>query len=310
MEGLITIAGGKGGAGKSAFALHLAKHFADQGRTVILVDADFTGGGLHNFFGLSRRNPGLTQLLVNPAISLSDITIETHVDRLFLIPTTDTLSYFTPMSYGRLKSTFKKIMAMPHDLLIVDLGAGNAPATMDLSLLSTRPLVVTNPDPVSYSRTFAFFRSIVFRLVKKALSGDKDRLKEVRTIVKEGGESGRRRPGPFLEQLRQSIMNDEQKQLFGGYCAAFTPQLIVNRTGTKLNTEKLKKAVQTFNSIYPIEVEPMARLPEDPLMAEATQETRILEQGDGSRFHTAVGQVHDKLMAQLPQCSLEHGYKF
>ena len=47
MTNLLPIASGKGGVGKSSYAVNLATVLAQKGKNVILADLDFGGGGLY-----------------------------------------------------------------------------------------------------------------------------------------------------------------------------------------------------------------------------------------------------------------------
>ncbi|HXH29118.1 MAG TPA: P-loop NTPase, partial [Candidatus Polarisedimenticolia bacterium] len=53
-QAIWTLAGGKGGVGRSLLAANLGVQLARAGRRVVLVDLDLQGGNLHAYLGFQR----------------------------------------------------------------------------------------------------------------------------------------------------------------------------------------------------------------------------------------------------------------
>jgi non-specific protein-tyrosine kinase len=70
---------------KSVVAANLALAYAESGRNVILVDADYRSPRINSFFGVPNDR-GLTHLLSNPEIPLGFVTVPTAHPRLGLMP--------------------------------------------------------------------------------------------------------------------------------------------------------------------------------------------------------------------------------
>lgn len=72
------------GEGKTTTCANLAITYAQEGKRILLVDADLRRSNLHQVFGASNRR-GLTHFLLNKQ-SLQDVAISTHVENLWLLP--------------------------------------------------------------------------------------------------------------------------------------------------------------------------------------------------------------------------------
>ena len=71
--------------GKSAVAANLALAYAEAGRNVVLVDADYRSPHLHSFFGVSNDR-GVTNVLVDFDVPLAWVIVPTAHPRLRLMP--------------------------------------------------------------------------------------------------------------------------------------------------------------------------------------------------------------------------------
>jgi len=82
----ILVCSAHSGEGKSFCAINLALSLAaEQGREVLLVDADFGKPGLPARLGL-KAGPGLMDALADPMIAVEDIVIRTDVPTLGVLP--------------------------------------------------------------------------------------------------------------------------------------------------------------------------------------------------------------------------------
>ena len=74
--GIITVAGCKGGVGKSVIASSLAIEAGKCGADVILVDADLGGPNLHTYLGISRPERVLSDFLSRRYRNIEDIVLD------------------------------------------------------------------------------------------------------------------------------------------------------------------------------------------------------------------------------------------
>ena len=118
---LITIASGKGGVGKTWFAITLAHALARRGRRVLLFDGDL---------GLANVD---IQLGLTPAHDLGDV-----LD-------------------GRM-AIHEAAAPVPLDRVLLDLAAGIEPGVTLLSQHRGTVLVVLTPDPTSLTDAYAYIK--------------------------------------------------------------------------------------------------------------------------------------------------------
>ena len=143
---VLAVGGGRGGVGKSTLAVNLAVYFAQLGRAVILVDADAAGAELHTHFGLS---PELFDPDADDAVDAELRTVHTPVPGLMLMPQLYTTGSTVPVRPGRKVHWAKRLRLLEADYVIVDLGAGTAPPSLDLFLSADIGICVAGPEPPS-----------------------------------------------------------------------------------------------------------------------------------------------------------------
>ncbi|MDY0296374.1 MAG: P-loop NTPase [Acidobacteriota bacterium] len=163
------VCGGKGGTGKSFLASQLAVTQASRGRSVVLVDADPQGAGVHGLLGLSHRTPAIEDCLQG-GLSLSDCLHRTPINNLRIVfgnAGTRPLSPFTPARAEAFAAQWGNLDA---ELVVVDLGGGMAPEVLDLFLSAHEPVAVTLPEMPALENFFQFCRALRFHTLNRWLS--------------------------------------------------------------------------------------------------------------------------------------------
>lgn len=106
-------------SGKSLIAANLATTFASADFRVLLVDADLRLPSVHQTFKL-RNNDGLTTLLLDPSLSVSDMVYKTHTEGLYLITSGPVPPNPSEMLASKRMAAIKNEMKGLFDLIIFD----------------------------------------------------------------------------------------------------------------------------------------------------------------------------------------------
>lgn len=225
---VIAVGGGRGGVGKSITAVNLAVYIAQLGRTVLLVDADPAGAELHTMLGVEAPVP--------PPAQSDDgeeelASVATPVPGLLLLPQLYAVGSTVPVRPGRKPRWARRLRQLDVDYVILDLGAGTAPATLDLFLGADLGVCVTAPEPPSVEATYRFGRALFLRKIRRHLVKDRFKLRLVERAQAELP------PLPPPQELVRSLARYDTKlgELAAAELARLRPRLVVN--GVRLRTD-------------------------------------------------------------------------
>ena len=160
---IFSVAGGKGGVGKSIFSVALATVLAKDGNRVALVDLDLGAANVHTYLGIIKKTPTIADFILKKVSSLEDVLIDTSQENLKAISGAEFVpGMANPAHWIKLK-IMRHVRALPADLVIIDLGAGVHFNTLDFFGMSDRGIVVTAPEPGAVMNAYGFIKGALFR---------------------------------------------------------------------------------------------------------------------------------------------------
>jgi len=227
---VIAVGGGRGGVGKSLLSVNIAVYLAQLGRSVLLVDADSAGPTLHTLLGVEA--PSLPAPAEDAEVP-DFLTLATPVPGLRLVPQTYRIGSTIPERAGRRAHWVHELQKLEVDYIVLDLGGGTAPATLDLFLSADIGVTVTTPEPPSVEAVYRFSRALFQRTVRRLFVSDRFRM---RLLERALGELG---PLPAPEKLVRALgrYDNNLGQLAQAELARLRPRLVVNETRLRTDIE-------------------------------------------------------------------------
>jgi flagellar biosynthesis protein FlhG len=154
---VITVTGGKGGVGKSNVSLNLAVSLCQQGKKVLLLDADLGLANIDVMLGI-RVSKNLSHVLSGEC-SLDDVMVE-GPHGLKIVPATSgtqSMVELTPAQHAGLIRAFSELKTQI-DILIVDTAAGIADMVLAFARAAQDVLIVVCDEPTSITDAYALMK--------------------------------------------------------------------------------------------------------------------------------------------------------
>ncbi|MCG8549527.1 MAG: MinD/ParA family protein, partial [Desulfobacterales bacterium] len=192
MTKMITIASGKGGAGKTSISLNLALALADANYRICLFDADL---GLANVNILTGLYPqyGLAQVMEG-SHTLSDIMIR-NVNGIDIIPGSSGVEKLADLTSHEAGLLIRSFMELPdYDYFLIDTSAGISSQVLSFCRACQEMILVVTPEPTSLTDAYSLLKvlskkggvpkvRVVINRVKTAQEAKSSYAKLKKTVV-------------------------------------------------------------------------------------------------------------------------------
>ena len=228
-KGIWTIAGGKGGVGKSFLCSNLSIDLAQQGNSVVVIDADFGGPNIHTFFGISTSIISVSDFIKSNQLRLDDILLPTGIANLKLASGAHDVLGMANLNVIQQNKLIKAVNSLDVDYVLVDLGAGTSSYTLDLFLNADVGILVAAPEPTSVENTYRFIKSAFYRKLKLVIKHQEVRgLLE--SITESKHEENPRTPSELVSEITD--INVQAGETLKYELSNFNPKLILNQVRT------------------------------------------------------------------------------
>ncbi len=155
---IISIAGGKGGIGKTSFSLNLAYALSKFNKKVCIVDADLGLANVNIFLGIEPKYT--IDDLIFGDVPVEDIilNIDSNLD---LLPGGSGIYRLANLDLSERKKFIEKFKQLKgYDYLIIDNSPGISSAVISFCLASKEVVVLITPEPTSLADGYAFIKTL------------------------------------------------------------------------------------------------------------------------------------------------------
>jgi flagellar biosynthesis protein FlhG len=223
---VIPIASGKGGVGKTFFTANLAMALAKMGHPTVAVDLDLGASNLHSYLGLANRFPGIGDFLKARSSGLEELLVPGKISNLQFL-SGDGMSPFTAnIPYAQKVRLLSRIVRLPAEYILLDLGAGTSFNTLDYFRLSRQGFLITIPDYPSVINMLVFLRNFLLRVIEANLI--KNRY--VRELLRDNYKLAMNDKGTNIEEFREKVAARDRKagEVIGAVCKKIRPHVVFN----------------------------------------------------------------------------------
>lgn len=281
---VVSVAGAKGGAGKSVLASNLAVYLASIGREVILVDADEVGANLHTMLGVVRPTRGAAE---GPTI------LDTPVPGLRLFHAGLDEAAVGEARRAPRAQLRDRLDGLDADYVVVDLGSGVAPSLLDFHLGADLSLFVTLPEPTAIENTYRFFRHAFVRYLRRQIQdpGVRGSLLEQMDALGEA-------PPPQDLWRRLEDDGDPLADTVREHMERFRPAMVLNQTRLRADLE-LGEAMRTAGRRrLGIAIEYLGHIDYDDTVWSCLRNRRLLlVESPGSKSAKSIEKIARRLLA-------------
>lgn len=162
-DNIIAVASGKGGVGKTWFAITMAHLFARAGRNTLLFDGDIGLANVDVQLGLTpQRDLGA---VFAGQCKLSDAIIRQTQPNLDIVAGRSGSTSLASLGVGKMEPVGAQLLELAdqYDFVILDLGAGIEQHVQYLTSLASKVIVVITDEPTSLTDAYAFIKLCVTR---------------------------------------------------------------------------------------------------------------------------------------------------
>lgn len=155
---VITVTSGKGGVGKTNFAVNLALSFRKRGKRVVIIDADFGLANIDVLMGIIPKY-NLTHVFSGEK-KIADIVTEGPTGIQFISGGSG-LRDLANISNEQLNHLMEGFVYLDtiSDIILIDTGAGISDSIINFIKASNETIIITTPDPTSITDAYAIIKN-------------------------------------------------------------------------------------------------------------------------------------------------------
>ncbi len=286
-----SIAGGKGGVGKSLVCSSLAISFARRGQSCALIDLDLGAANAHSLLGMRSPPRTLSDVIERRVDGLADILHPTPFPNLWLAGGARASLDLANPKYSQKERLLRQIRSLDVEHVFLDLSAGCAFNVLDFFLAARHRLAVLVPEATAIENGQHFLKAAFFRSLRPLT-----RQEPLGSLLRQALVSPER-PVSSARDLVEAVgrLDATAGEVLARQARAFAPTLVVNQVAGYSRIDAVSRAALACRHYLAAGVRERGRLPRDERVREAVSRgVHVLQAFPGSRFATAIESLaHD-----------------
>ena len=156
---VISVSSGKGGVGKTSFAVNFAIALSQRGKRVLVIDADFGLANIDVMLGVSVEHD--LSSVISGEQDIRDVIVEGHHGVKFISGGSGVYDLITldETKVLRLISQLSRLEDIA-DIILFDTGAGISDVILRLVRSSDEAFVITTPEPTAIMDAYALIKTV------------------------------------------------------------------------------------------------------------------------------------------------------
>ncbi|MCB0347319.1 MAG: P-loop NTPase [Bdellovibrionales bacterium] len=212
---IIAVGGGKGGIGKSFFTSNLAIYLS-RFKKVTVVDLDLGSSNQHTCLGLQSVRTTISDFLSDKIVHFQELEEPTRYINLKLVSGCFDSLNITQLTDADVQKLIAGIKTLNSDIVILDLGAGTAAATVDFFTSADNSILVASAEPTSIENAYRFLKVLFYRKLQHVFLAQ-NAQEELARLLAHRDQFQEKSPNQIVKDIYQrnhvlgrAIMNDLQ----------------------------------------------------------------------------------------------------
>ncbi len=258
---IISVAGGKGGIGKSLIAANVAVTLANRGYRVVAVDLDLGGSNLHAFLGVKNTGRNILNFAQRVDIELDSMVLPTRFNGAGLICGAANVAGAANIGVHEKTRIIDNLSTLTADYVILDLGAGSSFNVTDFFLVGNQGIIVIIPEITSLLDAYSFLKSTLHRHLQVEWAS----VPPVSSLILEFKNPNNPHRMVTVEQLIQAVqrVSPDEAQRMRRFVQSFQVKVVLNKVRGQKDFQVVKTIKELSRKNLSLAVNDAGYIPHD-----------------------------------------------
>ena len=229
-----SVGGGKGGVGKSLISANFAWILARRGRRVLAIDLDLGGANLHTCLGVNPPKLGIGDWALGKVDHIRQVMVTTKQPGLLHVSGSQDPLEIMNLMVDRCDELVHQLRELDLDDVIIDLGAGTHPLTLNFFNAADSGILSILPEPTSVENAYRFIRALFYQKLMKT-----DVPKGIHEVIQAAVDTknviGLRAPADIFAVVER--LDPVAAEILKKAVADFHPKIVINQVRSQVDID-------------------------------------------------------------------------